>query len=74
MSAPPKLPLGDISGFDQHQMKKTQVADKSGVTSQDKILATIAQGNVNLKHTAEPNVKTWVPTKEDMEEDRKQMA
>ena len=55
-------------------MKKTQVADKSGVTSQDKILATIAQGNVNLKHTAEPNVKTWVPTKEDMEEDRKQMA
>jgi len=74
MSAQSKLPLGEISGYDQHQLKKTQISDKSGVSSQDKILATIAKGNVNLKHAAEPTVKTWMPTKEEIEEEKKQMA
>jgi|TARA_B110001454_G_scaffold210532_1_gene225134 hypothetical protein len=51
------------------------VADKSGVTSQDKLLATIAKGNAQggLKH-AEPKVKTWIPTKEDLEADAKEKS
>jgi len=72
MSAP-KLPLTEISGYDQGQLKQVSMDDKSGVTSQDKILATIAKGGVSLKH-AEPNVKTWMPTKEELEEERKQQA
>jgi len=71
MSDKPNLPLGDIAGFDQGKLKKSEVADKSGVSAHDKLLATVAGGQVNLKKT-ETNDKTWVPTKEDMEEDAKE--
>lgn len=75
MSDKPNLPLNEISTYDAGQLKKTEVADKSGVTSQDKLLATIAKGNAHgsLKH-AEPKVKTWMPTKEDLEADAKEKS
>ena len=49
MSDKPNLPLGDIAGYDQGKLKKTEVADKSGVSAHDKLLATVAGGQVNLK-------------------------
>jgi hypothetical protein len=70
MSQKPNLPLGDIAGYDQGKLKKTEVADKSGVSEHDKLLATVASGQVNLKHT-ETTEKTWNPTKEDLEADAK---
>lgn len=51
MSEKPNLPLGEIAGYDQGQLKKTEVADKSGVSAHDKLLATVAGGQVNLKVT-----------------------
>jgi hypothetical protein len=43
---------------------------RSGVVDHDKVLATVATGHAQegLKH-AEPTVKTWTPTKEDLEAD-----
>lgn len=73
MSEKPNLPLGEIAGYDQGQLKKTEVADKSGVSTHDKLLATVAGGAVNLKHT-ETTEKTWVPTKEDLEADAKEKS
>jgi len=73
MSDKPNLPLGEIAGYDQGKLKKTEVADKSGVSAHDKLLATVAGGQVNLKHT-ETNEKTWTPTKEDMEADAKEKS
>ena len=49
MSDKPNLPLGEIAGYDQGKLKKTEVADKSGVSDHDKLLATVAGGQVNLK-------------------------
>ena len=49
MSDKPNLPLGEIAGYDQGKLKKTEVADKSGVSAHDKLLATVAGGQVNLK-------------------------
>jgi len=76
MSSVPQNLLGDISSFDQNKMKKTadKTADKSGPMAADKLMASISGGTgiSKLKHRAEPNVKTWQPTKEDIEEDRKQ--
>jgi len=71
MSDKPNLPLGEIAGYDQGKLKKTEVADKSGISAHDKILASVAGGQVNLK-PAETAEKTWVPTKEDLEADAKE--
>lgn len=71
MSDKPNLPLGEIAGYDTGKLKKTEVADKSGVSDHDKLLATVAGGQVNLKHT-ETAEKTWTPTKADLEADAKE--
>jgi len=61
----------EIKKHDRASLKPTEVADKSAVSSHDKLLATVAQGKAKdgLKHT-ETQEKTWKPTAEDIAEDK----
>ena len=65
MSDKPNLPLGEIAGYDTGKLKKTEVADKSGVSDHDKLLATVAGGQVNLKVRFPPMTSSSPPSQED---------
>jgi hypothetical protein len=61
----------EIKKHDRASLKPTAVADKSSVSSHDKLLATVARGAAKdgLK-PAETTEKTWKPTAEDIAQDK----
>lgn len=69
MADKPNLPLDDIKAADKGALKKTEVADKSGVSGQDIFLATVSKGSAgsNLKKT-ETQEKKWTPTADEFKQ------
>merc|ERR1712002_110722 len=61
----------EIKKHDRSSLKPTEVADKSSVSSHDKLLATVAQGAAKDRlKPAETTEKTWKPTAEDLAQDK----